>query len=215
MQSNNEQWSLLAAAVSDYRSDKPRKTEQTKTFVWVTNVHNQFQLDWYDRCKGSLGCRRMRMLKWMLLRQTWRRRRTAPPWCEVCQFGRSGWRKGTGRDSYQSKTPSPAHHSHHTPIAGKVGIRQRKSEEEEKQVGFQQVKQKSIRSRVSRIPLTPKHLQYGLLWVTCQQLSQSGVWEFLQRAGTEAPLQTSDVHVDETLVRVLVSPAGQTLLPHG
>ncbi|KAG7236871.1 hypothetical protein INR49_000175 [Caranx melampygus] len=67
----------------------------------------------------------------------------------------------------------------------------------------------------SLTPPTHTHLQYVLLRVTGQQLSQSGVGEFLQRAGAEAPLQTTDVHVDQDFIRVLVDPAGQTLLHHG
>lgn len=46
---------------------------------------------------------------------TWKRRRIAPPWREVFLSGRSEGHKETSRDSCQSKTPSPARHSHHTP----------------------------------------------------------------------------------------------------
>lgn len=131
--------------------------------------------------------------------QTWRRRHTAPPWCEVFQSDKSAGRTGTDRDSYQNKTPSAARHSRHTPTrsSGRWG----------------KDKKKEIKESKEKINCT--HLQNIFLWITCQQFSQSGVWEFLQCAGAKAPLQTSDINVDETLIRVPVDPAGQTLLHHG
>ncbi|KAG7236584.1 hypothetical protein INR49_000769 [Caranx melampygus] len=80
--------------------------------------------------------------------------------------------------------------------------------------GVPRVLQRGGRMVLFNIYLKEK-TQSSSMIVTGQQLSQSGVGEFLQRAGAEAPLQTTDVHVDQDFIRVLVDPAGQTLLHHG
>ncbi len=175
--------------------------------IFKTHFHsNEVSLSWQiviDWCTLRLWGRKLFSINGLQTdRQTWRRRRTTPPWCEVCPSDKSGGRKETVRDSCQNKTPSAAHHSHHTPTGKKRKM--------EKQILIK-TEPPPHPSQASMVT----HLQYIFLWITCQQFSQSGVWELLQCTGTEAPLQTSDVHVDETLVRVLVDPAGQSLLHHG
>lgn len=69
--------------------------------------------------------------------------------------------------------------------------------------------------RLEADPDLKTYLQDVLLGVTRQQSSQSGIWEFLQRAGAEALPQASDVHVDQSLLTVLADPARYALRHHG